>query len=271
MKFRNSAGFTIVEVMIVTVVSSILFGLVFSFFWEYWQYAEKSQSDIDTFTSRLDASDYIREAVGTTSGLITQNSIADTNAVVPATVGSSYWKIIHPIPSNIPVSSAADKPILYFKRYAQDSAKEFILNGSSPYENEHVIYLSRQGELRVRDIANPSAVGNALITTCPPSSASSSCPADKLLIGGLQSVDVRYFSRSGNLIDYTPSCDPDLGICTPDDEYGCDTSSPGCVAGPDFPSVQVVEYTLNIAKTAATQSTQTTKSSTVIRVALRNT
>ncbi len=256
MRARLQKGFTLVEVMIVMIVSSILFGLVFAFFWEYWQYAEKSQSDLDAFTSRLDASDYIRDVVGTTSGLIIQNSIADPNAAVPESPGGSYWQVIHPIPSNIPVSSTEDKPILYFKRFSQDSSKDFILNGTNPYENESVIYLNRQGELRVRDLANPAAVGNTLVTTCPPNLASSSCPADKLLIDGIESVDVRYFSRSGNLLDYTPYFDPVLGTT---------------VNGPDFPAVQVVEYTLNIAKTAFTQSTSTTKNSTIIRVALRNT
>lgn len=249
-------GFTLVEVMIVMIVSSILFGLVFAFFWEYWQYAEKSQSDIDTFTTRLDASDYIRDVVGTTSGLIIQNSIADPNATVPETTGSNYWRIIHPVPSNIAASSTEDKPILYFKRFSQDSSKNFIFNGTNPYENESLIYLNRQGELRIRDLANPAATGNTLVTTCPPSLASPSCPADKLLIDGIASVDVRYFSRSGNLLDYTPYYDATLGAY---------------VNGPDFPAVQVVEYTLNVAKTAATQSTTTTKSSTIIRVALRNT
>lgn len=253
---RLEKGFTVVEVLIVTVISSVLFGLVFSFFWEYWQYAEKSQSDIDTLTSRLDASDYIREQVGTTSGLVVQNSIPDPNANVPETAGSSYWIEIHPIPSNIATSSSEDKPILYFKRFSQDSAKNFIMNGTTPYEDEHIIYLNRQGELRVRDLANPAAAGNALVTSCPPSLASASCPEDKRLIDAVQSLDVRYFSRSGNLLDYTPYYDSELGTY---------------VNGPDFPAVQVVEYTLNVAKTAATQSSQTTKSSTVIRVALRNT
>lgn len=256
MKDPLQKGFTLVEVMIVMIVSAVLFGLVFAFFWEYWQYAEKSQSDIDTFTTRLDASDYIRDVVGTTSGLIIQNSIPDPNTAVPETAGSSYWRIIHPVPSNIAVSGSEDKPILYFKRFAQDSSRNFIFNGTNPYENESLVYLSRQGELRVRDLANPAAAGNTLITTCPPSLATSSCPADKMLVDGIASVDVRYFSRSGNLLDYTPYWDPDLGAF---------------VNGPDFPAVQVVEYTLNISKTAATQSTATTKSSTIIRVALRNT
>lgn len=250
-------GFTLVEMLIVTLLSSLIFGLVFSFFWDYWQYAEKSQSDIDAFVSRLDASDYIREVAGTTSGLITQNNIADPNAGAPDPIaGSNYWLTIHPYPETITAPSSIDKPILYFKRFSQDTSRNFIFNGVSPYEDDYVIYLNRDRELRVRSLANPAAIGNALKTSCPPALATASCPADKLLINNVDSVGTKYFSRSGNLIDYTPYFDPVLGET---------------INGPDFPSAQVLEFTLNLSRAAFTQTTSTTKSSTIVRVALRNT
>lgn len=253
---KNQKGFTISELLVVIVVSSLLMGLVFNFFWQYWQYAERSQSDLDTFTSRLDVGDFIREAVGTSTGLITQNSIEDTNANVPDPVaGSTFWLTIHAVPSTITLS-AADQPVLYFKRFSQNSSRQIIYNGTTPYEDEYVIYLNSGGELRVRTLANPSATGNAAATSCPPALATASCPSDRMLIDGIQSIERQYFSRSGNLIDYTPVYDPELGAY---------------VEGPDFPVVEVVEYTLNVAKTPSTQSTATTKSSTIIRIALRNT
>jgi prepilin-type N-terminal cleavage/methylation domain-containing protein len=253
----NQKGFTVIELLVVIIASSLIMAVTFNFFWQYWQYAEKSQSDLDVLTSRLDLSDYIRETVGTTSGLIDQNSIADPNANVPdATAGTNYWQAIHPVPGTTTTSSSVDKPILYFRHFSQDKNNNFIMNGANPYEDEYVVYLSKKGELRVRTLANSSASGNALITSCPPAAATSSCPPDKLLIDGLSSVAVRYFSRSGNLLDYTPTYDSSTGTY---------------VNGPDFPAVEVIEYTVNISKTPATQTANTTQSSTVIRVALRNT
>lgn len=262
MNDKPQNGFTLVEMLIVTVLSSLLFGLVFSFFWNYWQYAEKSQSDIDAFVSRLDVSDYIREIAGTTSGLITQNNIADPNSNTPdPATSSSYWLPIHPQPETIAYSASADEPILYFKRFSQNASKEFIFNGVSPYEDEYVIYLSRDRELRVRSLANAAAAGNGLQTTCPPSLATASCPADKLLIDNVDSVGTKYFSRSGNLIDYYP--------CGEDPCIDPDTGDP--IYGPDFQAAQVLEFTINLSKAAFTQSTSTTQNSTIIRVALRNT
>ncbi len=249
-------GFTIIELLVVIIATGLISGLLFSFFWNYWQFAEKSQTDLDAFTSRLDASDYVRDTIGTTSGLITQNSIADsrTNVVDPV-AGSNYWLTIHPIPGTI-TKSGSDQPILYFKRFSQDKNRAFIFNGNAPYEDEYIIYFNPSGELRVRTLANANAASNALPTSCPPASSSASCPADKLLIKDVSSISVRYFSRSGNLLDYTPVYNATLGTY---------------VNGPDFPAVEVIEYTINIASKAFTQSANTTQSSTIIRVALRNT
>jgi type II secretory pathway pseudopilin PulG len=254
---NQQEGFTVVELLVVIIASSLLMAVVFSFFWQYWQYAERAQTDLDIFTSRLDVSDYIRDTVGTTSGLIDENSIADSNAnITDPTDGSNYWLTIHPIPGTTTTSGTTDQPILYFRHFSQDKDKNFIFSGASPYDDEYVLYLNKKGELRVRTLANASATGNALITSCPPASATSSCPADKLLIDGVSSIATRYFSRSGNLLDYTPVYDSSTGTY---------------INGPDFPAVEVIEYTINITKTPATQTSTTTKSSTIIRVALRNT
>lgn len=256
-KNHDSRGFTIVELLIVIITGTAMLALVFEFFWNYWQYAEKAQSDSDLLVSRLDIGDYVREMVGTSSGLIVQNSIPDSNTnVVDPVAGSNYWAPIHPVPTTTPVSSSSDQPVLYFKRFSQNSSKNFIMNGINPYEDEFIIYLSTNGQIRVRVLANTSASGNILTTTCPPAVATAACPADKTLIENVVSIDSRFFSRSGNLIDYTPVFDPVLGAN---------------VYGPDYPSVEVLEYTINIARAAFTQTTNTTQSSTIIRIALRNT
>jgi prepilin-type N-terminal cleavage/methylation domain-containing protein len=254
---HEQGGFTLIELLIVIVSSTIFFTLVFDFFWQYWQYAERAQTDQEVLTTRLDASDYIRNTVGTTSGLIDQNGIPDPNANVPdPTAGSNYWLAIHPVPQTVTTSSSADQPILYFRRYSQDAHNNFIYSGTSPYEDEYVLYLNKKGEIRTRTLANSSATGDSLKTSCPPASATTTCHADKLIIDSVSSIAVRYFSRSGNLLDYTPYFDTNLGAY---------------VNGPDFPAVEVIEYTVNVSKKAFTQSKNTTKSSTIIRIALRNT
>jgi hypothetical protein len=66
---------------------------------------------------------------------------------------------------------------------------------------------------------------------------------------------MRYFSRTGNLIDFTSVTDAVTG------EY----------IGPDFTVVDVAEYTLNITKKPFLQKTNATVNKTTVRIALRNT
>ena len=129
------------------------------------------------------------------------------------------------------------------------------MNGVNPYEDEYVLYLSgTTKELRVRTLANPAATGNRLVTSCPPAVATSSCPKDKVLIHDITGVDLKYFSRAGIQIDFTSSTDPLTS------EYN----------GPDFAVAEVAELSLKLAKKPLFESANTTQSTTIIRVALRN-
>lgn len=254
----NQRGFTIPELLTVVVITGIFVSIIMVFTFSYWRYGYLLESDLDTFVTRLNAGDYFREALGGSSGLIIQNSIPDsnTNNPDPAIASNLYWTPLHAIPKNTSVgASGTTTPLLYFKRFSVNSSGAFIMNGTQPYEDEFVAYLSGTGgQLLIRTLANNAAVSNKLKTSCPPASATTSCPADKIIASDLASVDTRYFSRTGNLIDYTSAFDP----------------LTNSYIGPDFPAVEVVEFTLNISKKPVLQQTNATKSSTIIRIALRN-
>ncbi len=249
-------GFTLVEVLIVLTLTGLFAGLIFSFAFGFWRYGYLLEADLNTFVSRLNAGDYLRENVGSSSGLIIQNSIADPNAMNPDPLITSndYWEPIHAIPGNISVSTGTI-PIIYFKRPSLDTSGDFAMNGSQPYEDEYVVYMDGdKDKIFVRTLSNPSVTNNRLLTSCPESIATISCPKDKEIISDIESVDMRYFSRTANTIDYTSIVD---GF--------------GNYIGPDFSVVEVAEFTLNIEKKPILQQTNATKSSTIIRIALRNT
>lgn len=258
MRANKQYGYTIVELLVAISISGVLIGLVLAFTISYSRYAASLQVVSDSFVSRLNISDYFREKLGTSSGMITQNSISDTNTGNPDTTitPAYFWKMLHAIPGNISNgSSGTITPVFYFKRFSQNSTGAYIMNGVNPYEDEYVLYMDNTDKtLNVRYIANPSATGNKLKTTCPASIATSTCPADAKLIDNVQSVDVRYFSRSGNLIDWQSIYD----------------SVTATYIGPDFPTVEVVELKVNTTTKATFQSNQL-NSSTIIRVAIRNT
>lgn len=255
---KSQAGFTLPELLIVVSVSAVLIGLIVIFTIGYSRFAASMQLVSDSFVTRLNISDYFREKLGASSGLISQNSIADVNAgsIDTSITPPYYWTKSHAIPGTINMGSGNTiTPVFYFRKYSQNSTGGLIMNGANPYEDEYVIYLDASDKtLNVRTLANPNATGNKTKTTCPISIATTSCPADAKLISDVTSLEIRYFSRTGILIDWTSIYDINTGT----------------YAGPDFPAVEVVELKVNSTVQAKYQS-NTLNNSTIIRVALRNT
>lgn len=253
---KNESGLTLSELLVVIILTGLFSSLILSFTISYWRFGYSAQADLDTLATRLNAGDFLREAIGTSNGMIIQDSIPDSHALVPDASAPSYWTTIHAIPGNKTVGATNTfTPLVYFRKYSLNSAKQYIMNGVQPYEDEYVLYMDGTTKsLMQRTLANSSAPGNKAITSCPPSLATPTCPADKTIATDLGSVDTRYFSRTGNLIDYTSIWDPD-------------TNS---YIGPDFTAVEVVELKLNLTKKPILQTTYATQNSTIIRVALRN-
>lgn len=255
---RGEDGFTITELLVVIIMTTLLTMLVMQFAFDMWRSSAAQESELDTLSTRFTSSDILRDQIGTSAGLVIQNSIPDSNVLVPdiSIPGNNFWAPIHAVPGTTNVgSSGTYTPLIYFRRYSFNSSNQYIMNGTTPYEDQFVLYLNGTTKsLMQRTLVNPSATNDKLKTTCPPASATSTCPADKVIASDLSSVAMRYFSRTGNLINYTSITDPDTGA----------------YIGPDFPAVEVLEFTLNLSKKPAFSSTNPVKNSTIIRVALRN-
>jgi hypothetical protein len=255
----NQVGFSLPELLSVMIVSSLFVGLILFFMFSYWRYAALLEADLDTFVTRLNAGDFLRETLNGSTGLIIQNGIPDNNTLAPdpSIASNLYWQPLHAIPGNVPVGNTGIiTPLLYFKRLSINTDGDIIMNGTQPYEDEYIIYLDGTAkQLLIRYLANPYANDNRLLTSCPPALATANCPADKTIADNLASIDIRYFARSGTTIDYTSIYDSDINA----------------YIGPDFPVVEAVEFTVNLTKKPFLQKTNATTNQTVVRIALRNT
>lgn len=254
----DDSGFTVVELLAVIITSSIIMGTLTAFALNLWTNTAVVQSDEDTLVSRMNAGDYLRNAIGSAAGLINQNDLEDdhTGNSDPSDPSGTHWSVIHAVPGTINIGAAGTiTPVLYFDRPSINTSGQVILNGTVPYQDDVILYMNgTTKQLLSRVIANPYATGNRAKTTCPASLASQSCPADTVVADNLSGIVTRYFSRSGNTINYTSITDPDTGA----------------YIGPDFSSVEVVEFTLKLYKKAQVHSGADTANQTVIRVALRN-
>lgn len=266
---KQEGGFTIPELLVALILSALFVGLILFFTISYWRYGYLLEADLDTLITRLNAGDFLRNSIGQSSGIIIQNSIPDshTNNPDPAISSGLYWIPLHAVPGTTLVGTSGTKPLLYYKGFSFNAAGNYIMNGTQPYEDEFIIYLDGTTKtIMLRSLANPNAPGNRLKTSCPPAIATSSCPADKVIASDLASVERRYFSRTGNLINYLYITE---GVCEGGQEGQYNGSYDGCI-GPDFPAVEVVELTLNLSKKPIFQKTYATSNSTIIRIALRN-
>lgn len=257
---KSQRGLTVVELMIVIITMSLLMVTIIAFLMNFWRFSIYQQADLDSLVQRLNTSDYLRESLGTSSGLVTQNSIPDTypGLVDPADVTGTYWAPVHAVPGTVSTGQlGVATPLMYYTRFSSNQSGDFIYNGTQPHEDEYILYLDEASKsLRVRIIIDPAtSATNRLSTTCPPANVTSTCKADVLLISDVDSVDKRFFSRSGNAIDWTSIYDSDLGT----------------YIGPDNSVVEVVELKINVNKRAVFQTVNNTLNTTIIRVALRNT
>jgi prepilin-type N-terminal cleavage/methylation domain-containing protein len=254
----NDAGFTIVELIIVTIVSGILFASVSGFALNYWGKTISLSNNSQTLVSRLNAGDYLRNSVDSASGLIIQNDLADPHVgkADPSDVTGTHWVVIHAIPGTISMgASGSATPVIYYDRPSVDTSKNIIMNGTIPYEDDIILYLDgTTKQLLARTVVNAATTTNRSRTTCPKVIATTGCPADIVVADNVSSLSMRYFSRSGNTIDYTSITDPITGS----------------YIGPDFQSVEIVEFTINLTKKAQFHNATDTSNQTVVRVALRN-
>lgn len=80
---------------------------------------------------------------------------------------------------------------------ALNSSKQYIIdpNTGSPYMNELVYYKSGT-TLMERILANPSATGNRMETTCPANLATNTCPADPVLANYVNSMTFTLYDQN---------------------------------------------------------------------------
>lgn len=254
-------GLTIAELMIVMVITLMLSGLVMSFTLDFWGRTANLQNNSDTLVTRQSLGDSLRDSFNRASSMAIQPSIPDPQTLVPdpARAEGTFWVPIHAVPKTISKPATNQYvPVVYFMAPSLHSDRTQIMNGTQPFQDEFVLYLSGTGELRLRTLTSPNASGNMLKNTCSPHEASTACPPDKLLAQDVSKVSTRYFSRSGNPQNWESVIDPDP-----------DPGAPVYI-GPDMPTVEVLELTVGFERRAVMKKSATTKNETTVRIALRN-
>jgi len=160
----DQAGYTLVEVVVVVTVLAIVgiafIGSVSNYFVVITRNNELSELTVSSQNLLRTTVENIRFGDG----------VRQTNQITDANGPSGGW------------STSVSNFVIILAVPALDTSRNYIIDPStgSPYMNELVYYKSGTTLLE-RKLANPSATGNTLVTTCPANLASSSCPADTQL------------------------------------------------------------------------------------------
>jgi type II secretory pathway pseudopilin PulG len=160
----RQAGFTLVEVTVavsaMAIVGVLFIGIVANYFVLITRSNELTEMTINSQNLLRATVENIRLG----DGVRQTNQISDPNAPSGGwNTSNSAFVIVIAVP-------------------AVTTAHAYIIDPDtgSPYMNELVYYKSGTTLLE-RALANPSATGNSLITSCPANLATSTCPADTQL------------------------------------------------------------------------------------------
>lgn len=176
---RSQAGFTLVELIVAISVFAVIgvtfLGLTVNYFVvitrnnELAEMTVNSQNLLRTTVENIRFGDGIRQT----------NQISDPNAPTGGwNTNNSSFVIVIAVP-------------------ALDSSHNYIIDPDtgSPYMNE-LVYYKNGTDLMERKLANPSASGNTLLTTCPAAKATQSCPADTHLADYVSSMTFTMYDQN---------------------------------------------------------------------------
>lgn len=161
---KSQAGFTLVEltvaVSVMAIIGVVFIGMISNYFVVITRNNELAEMTINSQNLLRTTVENIRFGGG----------VRQTNQIADANSPNGGWNTSN---SNFVIIIAVP---------AITSAHNYIIDSStgSPYMNE-LVYYRNSTTLMERNLANPSATGNSIRTTCPTNIATSSCPADRLL------------------------------------------------------------------------------------------
>ncbi len=190
----GSQGFTLVEVTVVVsamaVIGVVFLGLIVNYFVVINRNNQLQEMTIDSQNLLRTTVENIRFG----NGISQKNLISDSNAP------SGGWNT-----SNSTFVIVLEVP-------AETTSRTYIIdpNTGSPYMNELVYYKSGT-TLMERQLANPNATGNRMVTTCPVSVASASCPADTTLAKYVSSMSFTLYDQN-DATTTTPSLARSINI-----------------------------------------------------------
>lgn len=197
-------GFTLVETIIALTVASALMFVVISFMTNSIVQYAVANSRSNLLNEAQIALDIIGNDIRLSANADANNRWPDDNS--PSQPDDFSW--------------SSDNSTLILATAAEDTDRNIIFADASLYisEKNNNIYFVNNGTLYKRTLAAP-VTGNTAVTSCPQSTASPSCPADKTLINNVTGFSVTYFNEQNQEVIPTEARSIELTLQLQKNEY----------------------------------------------------
>lgn len=181
---NDQAGFTLVELTLVMIITAIL-SLTMANFIETWlQQSSLAESRAALLVSAENALDNVTNDIKL-SGSVDQNN---------------RWPDQYG-PGGNQFGWTSGSQTLVLAKAAVDSSGNIIFSDPAKYislKDNDIYYLS--GTTLYRRTLSSGTSGDAAITTCPPVDATASCPADLTIATGVSNLTFSYYDQNGNTV-----------------------------------------------------------------------
>ena len=181
-------GYTLLELTIVMGIMSLLLLALSSFIFNNVQNIANLDTKATLSDNTRTAIEGVARQIRGAKSVEAANSQPDSNS--PGAPGNLYsWS-----------ASAGSNATLILAVPARDSSGNLIYSDglhNNLYTDDIIYYLDGSSHrLYRRIVANASAPGNAAKTTCPPSKATPTCPADARIVDDVANLTTAYFDSN---------------------------------------------------------------------------
>jgi prepilin-type N-terminal cleavage/methylation domain-containing protein len=188
----DQRGFSLLEVLVAVSLSGLLAIVVGDFVANSIRSSNQDYNQTLVLVNTKSAVETVARVIHEARSVQATNSQADAHA--PSAPGNLYsWS-----------GAAGSGATLILAVPSRDTSNNLIyVDGlhNNLYTDDIIFYLDTStNRLYKRTIANASAPANKAITTCPPSAATPSCPADSLIVEDVANLTTSYLDSSGNTI-----------------------------------------------------------------------
>ncbi len=208
----NQSGLTLVELLIALTLTSAIFTLIISF-------------SVDKLTDSSKQSIRYTLLSNAETGL---NRVANDIRLATSADDNNRWQ--DPYSPGAPGDQlswqSSSSSTLVLAIAAVDGNNNIIFDDAHDYVSakNNVIYYLSNGTLYRRTLAAPNT-GNVAVTTCPPASATGSCPADRDVLDNVSSFSVQYYGSDGTAAAPSSAHSVQLSVTLLEHKYGQDIST----------------------------------------------